>query len=440
MGEYKENSLSLIGAIGLGTGVMISAGIFALLGQVAELAGTWFPLIFIVGGIVTGFSAYSYVKMSNEYPSAGGIGMFLMKAYGKGTITASAAMLMAISMVINQSLVARTFGTYTLQLFGGDELGYLVPILGVGLLIFAFLVNISGNAFIQTFTSIVSLLKIIGLVIFALGGLWVAGFSITPAEGGGGTADSTIASIVAAVALTILSFKGFTTITNSGSEIVKPKKNVGRAIVASISISLIVYLLIAWAVSSNLPLGEIIKAKDYSLAEAARPAFGDLGVWFTVIIAIIATISGIIASVFAVSRMLAMLTNMKLIPHKHFGMPGRIQKHTLVYTIVLAMVLAVVFDLSRIASVGAILYLVMDMIVHWGVLKHLRNKVDAKPAIVITALILDAIVLAAFIWVKAVNDWLIVAVSVVFILLIFVGEYLFLKSNPVEEEEHGHDH
>ncbi|TKD69230.1 APC family permease [Pseudalkalibacillus hwajinpoensis] len=427
MGDYKENSLSLLGAIGLGTGVMISAGIFALLGQVAELAGMWFPLIFIAGGIVTGFSAYSYVKMSNEFPSAGGIGMFLVKAYGKGTLTASAAMLMAVSMVINQSLVARTFGTYTLQIFNVDQSGYLVSLLGVGLLLFAFLVNISGNSFIQTFTSIVSLLKILGLVIFAMGGLWVAGFSIAPAEGGSGTPESTIASMIAAVALTILSFKGFTTITNSGSEIVKPKKNVGRAIIASILISLVVYLIIAWAVSSNLPLSEIIKAKDYSLAEAARPAFGEYGVWFTVAIAIIATISGIIASVFAVSRMLAMLTDMKLIPHKHFGMPGRIQKHTLVYTVVLAMVLGVVFDLSRIASVGAILYLVMDMIVHWGVFKHLREKVNAKSGIVLTAMTLDAVVLLAFLWVKATTDWLIVVVSILFIIFIFIGEHFFLK-------------
>ena len=39
-------------------------------------------------------------------------------------------------------------------------------------------------------------------------------------------------------------------------------------------------------------------------------------------LAIIATVSGVIASVFAVSRMLAMLTDMKLVPHSHFGMPG----------------------------------------------------------------------------------------------------------------------
>jgi len=78
MGEksnYKKDSLSLRGAVALGTGVMIGAGIFALLGQVAELSGTWFPYVFIIGAIISGFSAYSYIKVSNAYPSAGGIAM-----------------------------------------------------------------------------------------------------------------------------------------------------------------------------------------------------------------------------------------------------------------------------------------------------------------------------------------------------------------------------
>lgn len=294
---YKKNSLSLIGAIGLGTGVMISAGIFALVGQVAELAGSIFPLIFIVGGIVTAFSAYSYIKLSNEFPSAGGIGMFLLQAYGKTTITASASLLMAFSMVINQSLVAKTFGTYTLQLFDIDQMSFLVPLLGVGLLIVAFIVNISGNKFIQSFTSIASLLKIGGLSVFAIGVLWTVGFSFEPAVMEGSTVNPNIISYIAAVALTILAFKGFTTITNSGSEIVKPKKNVSRAIIISILISLFIYLLVSWAVSSSLSINEIINAKNYALAEAAKPAFGGFGLIFTVVIAILATISGIIASV-----------------------------------------------------------------------------------------------------------------------------------------------
>jgi len=107
------------------------------------------------------------------------------------------------------------------------------------------------------------------------------------------------------------------------------------------------------AVGSSLTLEEILAAKNYSLAEAARPLYGEWGVRSTVALAIVATVSGIIASMFAVSRMLAMLTEMKLVPHKHFGMPGDIQKHTLVYTAVLAGVLTVVFDVSRVAALGA---------------------------------------------------------------------------------------
>ncbi|MEO3431078.1 APC family permease [Pelagibius sp. CAU 1746] len=425
--HYTSNSLTLIGAISMGTGVMIGAGIFALTGQVAELAGSWFPLAFLAAALVSAFSAYSYVKLSNAYPSAGGIAMFLEKAYGKTMMTGACALLMYFSMVINESLVARTFGTYTLQLFDIDEDPILVPALGVGLLVFAFLVNILGNRVIQTLSFFMAFLKIAGVAIFALAGLWLSGLdfeslSAVPAKTAPG-------SFLGAVALAVLAFKGFTTITNSGGEIVDPHRNVGRAIVISILICVVIYLLVALAVAGNLTLDEIVRARDYALAEAARPAFGRFGLWFTVIFAIVATVSGVIASVFAVSRMLAMLTDMKLVPHSHFGMPGDIQKHTLVYTIVAAMLLTVFFDLGRIASLGAIFYIVMDIAVHWGILRRLRGEVDARPAILITAIALDAAVLGALLIVKANSDMLVIYAAAAGMLLIFVGERLFLKAD-----------
>jgi len=57
--QYEKNSLTLTGAVALGTGVMIGAGIFALTGQVAELAREWFVLAFVAGALVAAFSAYS---------------------------------------------------------------------------------------------------------------------------------------------------------------------------------------------------------------------------------------------------------------------------------------------------------------------------------------------------------------------------------------------
>ena len=78
--DYKANSITLRGAVAMGTGVMIGAGIFALTGQIAELAGPWYPLSFIAGAIVTAFRDYTYIKMSNAYPSSGGVAMILLGA------------------------------------------------------------------------------------------------------------------------------------------------------------------------------------------------------------------------------------------------------------------------------------------------------------------------------------------------------------------------
>lgn len=403
---------------------MIGAGIFALTGQVAEQTGGLFPLAFLAAAIVAGFSAYSYVKMAEQYPSAGGIAMFLMKAYGKGTVTAGMALLMYFSMVINESLVARTFGTYTLQLFDAKDNQFLVPTLGVGLLVAAFVVNILGNKFIGTFSTVTAVIKITGIVIFAAAGLWVSGMTF---ESIGLTEQSSAGGFLSATALALLAYKGFTTITNSGSEINDPEKNIGRSIIISLTICLVVYLLVGFAVAGNLTVPEIIEHRDYALAEAARPAFGQWGTYFTVGLAIVATISGLIASTFAVSRMLAMLSEMKLVPHKHFGMPGDIQKHTLVYTVVFAITLTILFDLSRIASLGAIFYIVMDIAVHWGVLRHVRKKVGANRWIPITAIALDAAILGAFLWMKATSDVMVIWVALGGMIIIFLGERFFLE-------------
>jgi|TARA_R100000501_G_scaffold18540_1_gene40545 amino acid transporter len=423
--DLSRNSITLTGAVAMGTGVMIGAGIFALTGQIAELAGPLFPLSFVAGAVVTALAAYSYIKMSNAWPSSGGIAMILQKAYGPGTIAASASLLMALSMVINESLVARTFATYALRPFGLEENTLLLSIGAVALILLAYFVNAAGNRSVSGFSLIMSAVKIGGIALFAIAAIWASGFS------GGAFAEPVgmqgPEAFVASVAFSILAFKGFTTITNSGGEIEDPHHNVGRTIMIAIGICVATYLLVAVAVGSSLTIGEIVAARDYSLAAAAGPALGDAGFYFTVVIALAATASGVIASVFAVSRMLTMLTDMKMIPHSHFGMSGSIRSHMLIYTVVVAGALAVLFDLSRIASLGAFFYLVMDMLVHWGVFRHLRHEVGAKASILLVALAADAVVLAAFTAVKLQSDPSIVFYAVAGIAAVFAAEHMFLR-------------
>jgi amino acid transporter len=186
-------------------------------------------------------------------------------------------------------------------------------------------------------------------------------------------------------------------------------------------------VLVTFAVGSSLSIEEIISAKDYSLAEAAEPALGRTGFYLTIALAAVATLSGVLASVFAVSRMLAMMTDMKMIPHSHFGMSGSIRKHTLVYAVVIASLLAIFFDIGRIASLGAFLYIVMDMIIQWGVYRYMRKEISASSPIILMALTFDAIVLTALTIYKINTDPLIVIYSAIAIVSIFSYERFYLS-------------
>ena len=93
------------------------------------------------------------------------------------------------------------------------------------------------------------------------------------------------------------------------------------------------------------------------------------------------------------------------------------------------------FDLSRIASLGAIFYLVMDIIIHWGVLRYLRKDVGAKAGIVVTAILLDAIALGAFVLMKAQSDPMIIVIALSGIGIIFGFEKFYLRQ--VREPDEG---
>lgn len=434
MAKYREGSLTLRGAVAMGTGVMVGAGIFALTGQVAELAGPLFPLAFVAAGGVAGLSAYSYVLVSRKNPSSGGIAMILTQAYGRTTIAAGSAILMALSMVLNQALVARTFGSYLLRPFGDDQPGWLVSALAVALVATAVGINLARNESISWVQTVGAVIKIGGIGLLAVAAIWAASGTYTAGEEGLTTGTS-IGGFVAATALAILAYKGFTTITNGGAELKDPKRNVARTIIISLIICAVLYLLVSIGAGSALSIDQIVAAQDYSLAEAARPALGQTGVIATVVVAVVATVTGLIASLFAVSRMLTMLTDMNMIPHRHFGMRGDLRQHLLVYTGIVAATLAATLDLAEIAAIGIIFYLIMDMALQWGVLRHLRHEVEAKAWILVCALVADAIALTAFVIVRGGNSPATIAAAAVGIVVVFGFGGWYLRRHPQEESE-----
>lgn len=145
---------------------MIGAGIFALVGQVAEFAGDFFPIAFLLGAIVAAISSYSCVRYSSVSPLSGGIAMLLKDAYGPGVAAGSFSLFMFVFMVVAESLLARMFGTYLLRPFGLQDSVVLVPVLGV-----AAIVNFVGNTVVERSATTTAIVKILGIAVLAIAGL-----------------------------------------------------------------------------------------------------------------------------------------------------------------------------------------------------------------------------------------------------------------------------
>ncbi|MDZ4267920.1 MAG: APC family permease [Mycobacterium sp.] len=420
-----DKKLSLTGSVALGTGVMIGAGIFALVGQVAELAGSWVPWAFLTAAVVVAFSAYSYIRYSSTNPSSGGIAMLLKAAYGPGVTAGTFSLFMYVSMVLAESLLARTFGTYLLQPFGMQGSTVWVAVLAVAAIAGATAVNLVGNQVVETSATATAVVKLVGIAVLAVAGIAATGVSAfsrlfaddrTPPDHGW-------FGLLAGTALCILAYKGFTTITNQGEDVRDPRRNIARSIVIAIALCTVIYLLLAVAVAGSLSVPEIVRARDYALAEAAAPLFGPWGVWLTVAIAVVATLSGLVASLFAVSRLYDMLREMDQVP----GLPNTVNRQSLLITAALAIVTATAFDLSQIASLGAMLYLSMDIAIHWGVIRHLKDEVDAKVWVPAVAIALDLLVLVPFVVMKFRTDLLTLGITAAVAVAIVVGQWLAVR-------------
>ena len=320
--------------------------------------------------------------------------------------------------------------TFTLA----DSIGELDPVAGTaltqsdGVATIELIAGSSAGAgeVTATFTAII---KVAGISLLAISGLIISGL---PTITGNYVASNSQAlpegfGFVAALALSILAFKGFTTITNQGGDIKNPHKNVGRSIIISIAVCTIIYVVLALSVAGGLSVEEIIIAKDYALAAAAKPLFGEWGSILTILLAIVATVSGVIASIYSASRMLGMLGNMKQVPD--MNKMKKLKNPSLIFTVSLAILLTILFDLTRIASIGAIFYLIMDIAIHWGLFRYLKKEVKFNPIIPIIAIVMDIVILSAFIYLKYVNDPFVLVVAGIGIALVFLFQFLFMKSH-----------
>jgi amino acid transporter len=377
------NEVSFWSAVSMGIGSMVGAGIFALLGQAGAIAGSAIWISFLIGGIVALLSGYSMGRLGARYPSAGGVVEYLVQAFGVGRFSGSMSVMMYIGSLVAVSLVARTFGSYAHALLPDGSPDWMVEAFAVAIVLAFMLVNLDGARAMARVENLVVLVKMSVLIAFAtIGMVFVSPDYLAPKT------YPPVSMIFYSVAVTFFAYEGFRIVSNAAEDMRDPARTLPRAILTAILLVMAVYVAIALSVFGNLPPDRVAAAKDFALAEAARPILGQTGFQIVAVSALFATASAINASLYAVTNVTYRLAKLGELP-RAFGRPIAHSKEGLVVSSFLIVLLATFFDLSQIAAIGALSMLIIHLTVHIGHLRLLRET-GAMPSMIILAAIANA--------------------------------------------------
>ena len=131
-GAGGSGQIGMAAAVSIGIGGMVGAGIFSILGVVAQAAGNAMWLAFAIGGVVALLSTYSYAKLGATFPSAGGAVHFLVKGFGDGVLAGGLNLFMWAGYIISLALYATAFGSYAATFVTTAPSALLVKSLAVG--------------------------------------------------------------------------------------------------------------------------------------------------------------------------------------------------------------------------------------------------------------------------------------------------------------------
>lgn len=261
MTELKR-SLGLLECTLLGVGVILGAGIYALIGQAASLAGNAVWISFLGAAVVAALTGLSYAELSSFIPKAGGEYYYAQRALGP-FLAFLTSWLLLVGLAIASAAVALGFAGYVSQLFD------IHPLWSAAILIVAssalLVYGIRESAWVAGFCT---LLEVGGLLAVIAIGLPQLG-SIDYFE----TAETGWHGIFAASTLIFFAYIGFEEIVQLSEETTDAPRRIPQAVLLSVLISTVLYGLVAIAAISVLGW-QRLGASQSPMADVAAVAGG----------------------------------------------------------------------------------------------------------------------------------------------------------------------
>lgn len=374
-----RRSVGVVGLVLYGLGVTIGAGIYVLVGDTVLRAGAYAPASFLLSALVMGFTAGSFAELSGRVPQAAGEAVYVDAAFHLNWLTLLVGLAVLAEAVIAAAAIAVGAAGYVAE---------LVP-LARPALIAAIVLLMAGIAAWGIRESIViagtmTLIEIAGLLVII-----VAGVGADP--GALRTLPSTllpppsdtaaISGVLAASLFAFFAFIGFDDIVNLAEEAREPRRNLPRALIATLFLVTLIYVLVCFVALRNMTGAEMAASEaPISLLFERLTGLPPLAI---TLVAIIATMNGVVIILIMAARVAYGMARKGRLPAWLGYVSPRtrtpVRATALVTGAVLCLALFTPLDLLAESSSGVLLavFCVVNLALVWMKLKRVPAPEDA---------------------------------------------------------------
>ena len=287
-----KRDLGLFETTLMGVGIILGAGIYVLIGAAAGIAGNSVWMSFAIASVVAIFTGLSYAEFSSRFSDDSGEYDYVKRTISErwGFIV---GWMMVFTLLISAAAVALGFAGYFARLFSSLSFGVVV-IAAATIILFSLISywGIKQAAWLNIFFTFLEIFGLLFIIYIGLGKIGSVNYLDMPNDFGG---------VLSAAALVFFAFIGFETIVKLSEETKTPKKTVPRAILLSILISTVIYILVAISAVSILSWDKLA-ASTAPLADVAAVALGSYAFLALSIIALFSTGNTILIILIGASR------------------------------------------------------------------------------------------------------------------------------------------
>lgn len=285
-----------------GVGVILGAGIYALLGAGVGMAGNGVWLSLVVGAVLAALTGLSYAELSSMMPKAGAEFSYAEKAFGKKTAFLT-GWLFVVSGIVGCTTVALGFGGYLHALAGVPIWLAAVAVLGAST--FLLLLGVKDSVLLAVVFTLVEAGGLVLVVLLAVPFYGSVDLLSFPGWGG----------VLGAAALMFFAFLGFEDVAKLAEETRNACVVIPRALLASIAISAVFYVLVAVASLALVGVGGL-SGSSAPLAVVAGKALGGNGFLLLSVIALFATSNTVVLLELATSRVVYGMARASCLPSR----------------------------------------------------------------------------------------------------------------------------